>query len=99
MAPIYAGQPLIISHNGASRIYAGSTDLAYQQAVDDGADIIDCSVQLSKDGVAFCLDSADLTGDSTAIANFLYLPLSLKFKRNLESFHLTSRGVKFKPLS
>ncbi|KAF5956785.1 hypothetical protein HYC85_004010 [Camellia sinensis] len=52
--------PLIISHNGASGIYPGSTDLAYEQAIDDGADIIDCSVQMSKDGVAFCLDSADL---------------------------------------
>ncbi|KAG6502273.1 hypothetical protein ZIOFF_042162 [Zingiber officinale] len=38
---------LIITHNGASGIYAGSTDIAYQQAVEDGADVIDCSVQMS----------------------------------------------------
>ncbi|KAB1225990.1 putative glycerophosphoryl diester phosphodiesterase 3 [Morella rubra] len=53
------GKPLIISKNGASGIYPACTDLAYQQAVDDGADIIDCSVQMSKDGVAFCSDTAD----------------------------------------
>ncbi|KAL3533145.1 hypothetical protein ACH5RR_006666 [Cinchona calisaya] len=62
---------LIISHDGASGDYPGSTDLAYQKAIDDGADIIDCSVQLSKDGVAFCLPSADLTGTTTAASAFL----------------------------
>lgn len=61
----------MISHNGASGVYPGSTDLAYQQAVDDGADVIDCSVQMSKDGVAFCSDSADLASSTTAKATFL----------------------------
>jgi len=67
----FSGNPLIITKNGASGIYPGATDLAYQQAVDDGADIIDCSVQLSKDGVAFCLDSADLMGSTTVISSFI----------------------------
>ncbi|KAK9275627.1 hypothetical protein L1049_022894 [Liquidambar formosana] len=67
----FAGKPLIISSNGASGVYAGCTDLAYQQAVDDGADIIDCSVQMSKDGVAFCLNSADLMGDTTVMTSFM----------------------------
>ncbi|XP_065851511.1 glycerophosphodiester phosphodiesterase GDPDL6-like [Euphorbia lathyris] len=65
------GRTTIISHNGASGIYPGSTDLAYQQALKDGADIIDCSVQMSKDGISFCLDSADLTGDTTAMPTFV----------------------------
>ncbi|GMY35654.1 glycerophosphodiester phosphodiesterase GDPDL7-like [Fagus crenata] len=65
------GKALIITKNGASGIYPGSTDLAYQQAVDDGADIIDCSVQMSKDGVAFCLDTADLTGATNAMVSFI----------------------------
>lgn len=62
---------MIISKNGASGIYPACTDLAYQQAVDDGADIIDCSVQMSKDGVAFCSDTADLMGDTTAVTTFI----------------------------
>ncbi|KAJ7979628.1 glycerophosphodiester phosphodiesterase GDPDL7 [Quillaja saponaria] len=65
------GQPLVISSNGASGVYPGSTDLSYHQAVEDGADIIDCSVQMTKDGVAFCLDSADLMGDTTAMTSFM----------------------------
>ncbi|KAJ6673370.1 GLYCEROPHOSPHORYL DIESTER PHOSPHODIESTERASE [Salix viminalis] len=70
-------QALIISHNGASGVYAGSTDLAYQQAVEDGADIIDCSVQMSKDGVAFCLDSVDVTADTTAATSFMSLSTTI----------------------
>ncbi|XP_057959789.1 glycerophosphodiester phosphodiesterase GDPDL6-like isoform X2 [Malania oleifera] len=59
---------LVISHNGASGVFAASTDLAYQQAVDDGADIIDCSVQMSQDGVPFCLSSPDVLASASAIA-------------------------------
>ncbi|KAE8654578.1 Glycerophosphodiester phosphodiesterase GDPDL6 [Hibiscus syriacus] len=62
------GKALIITHNGASGMYPGRTDLSYEQAVNDGADIIDCLVKMSKDGVAFCLDSADLMGHTTASA-------------------------------
>ncbi|XP_020102403.1 glycerophosphodiester phosphodiesterase GDPDL7-like [Ananas comosus] len=69
--PRKEGRPLIVTHNGASGVFAGCTDLAYQQAVKDGADVIDCSVQMSKDGVAFCLDSPDLMGKTTAIASFM----------------------------
>lgn len=62
---------MVITHNGASGVYPGCTDLAYMQAVEDGADIIDCSVQMSMDGVAFCLDSADLSVSTTAMPAFM----------------------------
>lgn len=62
---------MIISSNGASGVYPGSTDLAYQQAIDDGADIIDCSVQMTKDQVAFCFGSADLMRGTTAMSTFM----------------------------
>ncbi|WZZ21235.1 glycerophosphodiester phosphodiesterase GDPDL4 [Brassica napus] len=57
---------LVISKNGASGDYPGCTDLAYSKAIKDGADIIDCSVQMSLDGMPFCLNSVDL-GESTNI--------------------------------
>ncbi|XP_010536984.1 PREDICTED: glycerophosphodiester phosphodiesterase GDPDL7-like [Tarenaya hassleriana] len=66
-----AGHAMIITHNGASGDYPGCTDMAYQKAVEDGADIIDCSVQMSKDGMAFCQDSADLMPSTTAITTFM----------------------------
>ncbi|KAJ9141118.1 hypothetical protein P3X46_031693 [Hevea brasiliensis] len=64
-------KPLIITHNGASGVYSNCTDLAYQQALNDGAEIIDCSVQMTKDGMAFCMGSADLAEDTTALTTFI----------------------------
>jgi len=64
-------RPLIITHNGASGVYAGCTDLAYKQAIRDGADIIDCNVQMSKDGVVLCMHSADLSSQTTAATAFV----------------------------
>ncbi|XP_021905871.1 glycerophosphodiester phosphodiesterase GDPDL4-like [Carica papaya] len=58
---------LVISKNGASGDYPGCTDLAYHKAVTDGVDILDCSVQMSKDGIPFCLSSINLM-DSTTVA-------------------------------
>ncbi|KAG6637726.1 glycerophosphodiester phosphodiesterase GDPDL3-like [Carya illinoinensis] len=54
-------KPLIISKYGASGDYPGCTDLAYNKAIADGAEIIDCPVQLAKDGTPFCLSSENLT--------------------------------------
>jgi glycerophosphoryl diester phosphodiesterase len=51
---------LIISKHGASGDYAGCTDLAYKKAILDGVDVLDCSVQMSKDGTPFCLSSINL---------------------------------------
>ncbi|KAF5187395.1 Suppressor of npr1-1 [Thalictrum thalictroides] len=87
---------LIISHNGASGLYPGSSDLAYQRAVDDGADVIDCSVQMSSDGVAYCLPSVDLSGDTTATTT--YLPRAktipeIQPKAGIFSFELTASEI------
>ncbi|KAG2682461.1 hypothetical protein I3760_11G192800 [Carya illinoinensis] len=54
-------KPLIISKYGASGDYPGCTDLAYNKAIADGAEVIDCPVQLAKDGTPFCLSSENLT--------------------------------------
>ncbi|PIA45741.1 hypothetical protein AQUCO_01600175v1 [Aquilegia coerulea] len=87
---------LIISHNGASGLYPGSSDLAYQQAVDDGADVIDCSVQMSSDGVAYCLPSVDLSGETTAGTLYLSRAKSLpeiQPKDGIFSFDLTASEI------
>ncbi|KAI5604980.1 hypothetical protein BDE02_01G321200 [Populus trichocarpa] len=61
----------VISKNGASGDYPGCTDLAYQKAILDGADVIDCPVQISKDGIPFCLGSINLY-DSTTVTQSIY---------------------------
>ncbi|KAG7589164.1 Glycerophosphodiester phosphodiesterase domain [Arabidopsis suecica] len=62
---------LVISKNGASGDYPGCTDLAYENAIKDGADVIDCSVQMSSDGIPFCLSSINL-GDSTTVTQTFF---------------------------
>lgn len=44
---------LVISRNGASGDYPECTDLAYEKAIEYGADVIDCSVKMSSDGNPF----------------------------------------------
>ncbi|KAI3810242.1 hypothetical protein L1987_19853 [Smallanthus sonchifolius] len=67
--------PLIISYEGASGDYPGCTDLAYQKAVSDGADIIDCPVQMTSDGIPICLGSINLL-DRTSVAQLRFTNLT-----------------------
>ncbi|KAI7752744.1 LOW QUALITY PROTEIN: hypothetical protein M8C21_005678, partial [Ambrosia artemisiifolia] len=53
-------KPLIISFEGASGDLPGCTDLAYEKAISDGVDIIDCPVQITSDGIPICLGSINL---------------------------------------
>ncbi|KAM7495618.1 hypothetical protein LguiB_030227 [Lonicera macranthoides] len=62
---------VVISHEGASGVYPGCTDLAYQTATIDGADVLDCPVQMTKDGVPICLGSINLISRTTvALSDF-----------------------------
>ncbi|CAH8257293.1 unnamed protein product [Arabidopsis lyrata] len=56
---------LVISKNGASGDYPGCTNLAYEKAIRDGAEVIDCPVQMSSDGIPFCASSIDLANSTT----------------------------------
>ncbi|KAM3744095.1 hypothetical protein ACB098_06G026200 [Castanea mollissima] len=66
---------LVISKYGASGDYPGCTDLAYMKAIDDHVDILDCPVQLAKDGTPFCLSSINLI-DSTTVAQSIFSNLT-----------------------
>ncbi|KAF8080192.1 hypothetical protein N665_0966s0005 [Sinapis alba] len=57
---------LVISKYGASGEYPGCTNLAYDKAIKDGADVIDCSVQMSREGKPFCSNSIDLEKSTMA---------------------------------
>lgn len=61
-----SAKPLVISHDGASGDFPGCTDLAYEQAIRDGTDVIDCPVQISKDGIPFCSSSVNLLNNTKA---------------------------------
>ncbi|XP_022892485.1 glycerophosphodiester phosphodiesterase GDPDL3-like isoform X2 [Olea europaea var. sylvestris] len=56
---------LIISSEGASGDYPGCTDLAYTRAVSSNVDVLDCPVQMTKDGIPICLGSINLMDRTT----------------------------------
>lgn len=92
------GKPLIISHNGASGDYADCTDLAYTKAAYDGADVIDCPVQVTKDGILICMSSVDLTAITTVtkspFSDRLSVIPQIKSTPGVFTFNLTWNEIK-----
>ena len=57
-------RPLVAAHRGASGIVAEHTELAYQAAIESGADALECDVRLTRDGHLVCVH--DRTVDRTS---------------------------------
>lgn len=70
-------KPLVITHEGASGDYPGCTDLAYKTAITGGADILDCPVQMTKDGVPICLGSINLIDRTNAVQAYSTLTTNI----------------------
>ncbi|KAK4275377.1 hypothetical protein QN277_018469 [Acacia crassicarpa] len=89
---------LVISKYGASGGYPACTDLAYKMAISDGADVIDCPVQMSKDGIPFCLSSINLIESTTAaqsnFRNFTTTIPEIKSGSGIFAFSLTWKDIK-----
>ena len=62
------GRPLVIAHRGSSGVLPEHTIEAYQRAISDGADAIECDVTLSRDLVPVCLHE-ELLQVTTDVAN------------------------------
>ena len=73
----FPAKPLVISKFGASGDFPGCTNLAYSKAISDGVDVLDCPVQMSKDGIPFCMSSINLI-ESTTISQTSFTTLSKK---------------------
>ncbi|WVZ92287.1 hypothetical protein U9M48_038364 [Paspalum notatum var. saurae] len=91
------GQPLVISHNGASGDYPDCTDLAYHSAINDGADFIDCPVQVTSDGVLICMSSINLldTTDvqTTPFSSLTYTVQEIQSTPGIFTFNLTWANI------
>jgi glycerophosphoryl diester phosphodiesterase len=95
---VISDKTLIISKYGASGDYPACTDLAYSKAISDGVDVLDCPVQISKDGTPFCLNSIDLL-ESTTVAQTSFSDLALSIPqiqhgRGIFTFNLTWSDIK-----
>ncbi|XP_021811089.1 glycerophosphodiester phosphodiesterase GDPDL3-like [Prunus avium] len=91
-------RPLVISKYGASGDFPSCTDLAYSKAIADGVDVLDCPVQISKDGIPFCSSSINLI-DSTAVAQSSFSNLTtvipeIKAGSGIYTFSLTWEEIK-----
>lgn len=53
-------RPLVIAHRGSSAAVAEHTLAAYQRAIDDGADALECDVRLTRDGHLVCVHDRTL---------------------------------------
>ncbi|KAL3503575.1 hypothetical protein ACH5RR_038024 [Cinchona calisaya] len=94
---------LIISSEGASGEFPGCTDKAYDQAITDGVDVIDCPVQMSQDGIPFCLGSINLNERTTSaqspFSNLTMTIPELNIQDGIFAFNLTwSQIQSLKPL-
>ena len=49
------GRPQVVAHRGSSKARAEHTLAAYLQAIDEGADALECDVRLSADGHLVCV--------------------------------------------
>ncbi|WVY91783.1 hypothetical protein V8G54_037297 [Vigna mungo] len=89
---------LIISKYGASGDYPACTDLAYNKAIEYGVDVLDCPVQISKDGTPFCLNSIDLIESTTvaqsSFSKFAMTIPQIKSGSGIFAFNLTWSDIK-----
>ncbi|KAL2466933.1 Glycerophosphodiester phosphodiesterase GDPDL3 [Abeliophyllum distichum] len=84
---------LVISSEGASGDYPGCTDKAYSKAISDGVDVLDCPVQLTNDGIPFCLGSINLRDrtnvDETNFSNLATSNPDLNIDSGIYTYNLT----------
>ena len=66
---------LVVAHRGSSDIYAEHTLAAYESAVVEGADALECDVRLTRDGVLVCVHDrrVDRTSDGRGVVSTLEL--------------------------
>ncbi|CAN8268935.1 unnamed protein product [Cochlearia groenlandica] len=87
----------IVSKNGASGDFPDCTNLAYEKAVTDGVDILDCNVQMSKDKIPFCLSSIDLINTTnvleTSLRNMSSLASEIQQRSGVYTFSLTMSEI------
>ncbi|MDX6219436.1 MAG: glycerophosphoryl diester phosphodiesterase [Frankiales bacterium] len=66
---------LVVAHRGSSGVHAEHTLLAYEKAVLEGADALECDVRLTRDGVLVCVHDrrVDRTSDGRGPVSTLEL--------------------------
>ena len=66
---------LVVAHRGSSGAHAEHTLAAYELAIEEGADALECDVRLTRDGVLVCVHdrTVDRTSDGRGVVSTLEL--------------------------
>jgi glycerophosphoryl diester phosphodiesterase len=66
---------LVVAHRGSSGVLAEHTVRAYERAIEEGADALECDVRLTRDGVLVCVHDrrVDRTSDGRGVVSALEL--------------------------
>ncbi len=93
-----AGRPLVIAHRGASALRAEHTLAAYELAIEQGADGLECDVRLTADGHLVCVHDRriDRTSDGWGVVSTKTLA-DLQ-RHDFASWQLTGPGPRHRPL-
>lgn len=64
-------QPLVIAHRGSTASHPEHTLAAYQRAIEEGADLLECDVRLTADGHLVCVHDRriDRTSDGRGVVS------------------------------
>ena len=66
---------LVVAHRGSSGVHAEHTLTAYEKAITEGVDALECDVRLTRDGVLVCVHDrrVDRTSDGRGVVSALEL--------------------------
>jgi glycerophosphoryl diester phosphodiesterase len=86
------GHPFVVAHRGASADRPEHTRAAYELALEEGADAVECDVRLTRDGHLVCVHDRKL--DRTSTGNGLVSEMTLDQLREFDygSWHPSWRG-------
>ncbi|MCB0902106.1 MAG: glycerophosphodiester phosphodiesterase, partial [Actinobacteria bacterium] len=64
-------QPLVVAHRGSSKVHPEHTFAGYEQAIAEGADLLECDVRLTADGHLVCVHDRriDRTSDGRGVVS------------------------------
>ena len=88
-----SNRPRVIAHRGASEVEAEHTLAAYQRALLDGADGLECDVRLTRDGVLVCVHDRRIDRTSSGSGVVSTLELSDLAELDFGSWHAGSGRV------
>jgi glycerophosphoryl diester phosphodiesterase len=79
--------PLVFAHRGASAALPEHTRGAYERAIDDGVDGLECDVRLTRDGHLVCIHDASIERTSTGSGRVSRMTLDELDRHDYGSWH------------